>query len=80
MRAAELARLVETWSDALTIAEIVNNPHYQVTEQWDFRGWQAVDSEEGITFQYVAAGGQVVESVLVAIQEERKLAGAPAPT
>jgi hypothetical protein len=80
MRAAELARLVETWSDAQTIAEIMNNPHYQVTEQWDFRGWQALDFEEGITFQHVAADGQAVESVRVTIREERKLTAAPAPT
>lgn len=79
MRATELARLVDTWSDALTIAEIMNNPRYRVSEDWDFRDWQAVDCPEGITFQHVAAGGQVVESLRIAVQEEAEPGTGPAP-
>jgi hypothetical protein len=78
MHATELARLVDSWSDALTIAEIMNNPRYQVSEKWDFHDWQAVDCAEGITFQHVAASGQVVESVRIAIQEESEPGTVPA--
>ena len=40
MNAAELARMMDTWSDALNVAEVVESPFLRLTDRtvWDFNG------------------------------------------
>lgn len=64
MKAAELARLVQTWSDALTIAEVMATPFLRVGKEWDFHDWQSVEISEGLEFRQFQ-DGQTTATVTV---------------
>jgi hypothetical protein len=85
MRAAELARMMETWSDALNVAEVVGSPYLRVGASWDLHDWRAVESADGVQFQHVGSEGRITEAVLVVPAEGRRLyepgiVNAPIPT
>jgi hypothetical protein len=65
MTARELAQLVNDWSDALTVAEVVNSPFLRVSDQWDLHDWVAVDVPGGLLFRQVVQPGQVSEEVMM---------------
>jgi len=65
MNAAELARMMDTWSDALNVAEVVESPFLRLTDQWDLHDWQAVDLPDGLAFHRVSDHGAVTEAVMV---------------
>jgi hypothetical protein len=65
MSAEELARLMDTWSDALNVAELLGSPFLRVTRDWDLRDWQAVDLPDGIRFQRFDTHGRITEAVVV---------------
>lgn len=70
MSGEELARMIHTWPDVLTVAEVVSNPFLQVTDQWDLRGWKAVEVPEGVKFEHSSADGQVTERILLTEPDE----------
>jgi hypothetical protein len=63
MTARELAQMVNDWSDALTVAEVVNSPFLRVTEKWDLHDWEAVDVPGGLLFRHLDRPGHVSEEV-----------------
>jgi hypothetical protein len=65
MNAAELARMLDSWSDALNVAEVVESPFLRLTDQWDLSDWQAIDSADGLEFQRLGQRGAVTEAVMV---------------
>jgi len=65
MSAVELLRMMDTWSDALNVAEVVGSPYLRVTEHWDLHDWQAVELLDSVMFQRVEKTGQVAEEVVV---------------
>jgi hypothetical protein len=65
MTARELAHMVHDWSDALTVAEVVNSPFLRVTDQWDLHDWEAVDVPGGLLFRHVERTGHVSEEVML---------------
>ena len=65
MNASELARMVDTWSDALNVAKVVESPFLRHTDQWDLSDWQTVDLPDGLEFQRVGDRGSVTEAVKV---------------
>jgi hypothetical protein len=73
MNAEELARLVNTWADALTLAELVDNPFLRVTGQWDLHDWRTLEAPDGLRFQRVEAGGHVVEEVRLLENEDGRV-------
>jgi len=83
MNAAELARMVDNWSDALNMAEVVANPFLRVTDRWDLHDWQSLDVDDGLRFERCSPTGQVLEAVEVVIgdnctrQEQQSMGEAP---
>lgn len=75
MNAAELARMLDTWSDALNVAEVVDSPFLCKTDQWDLCDWQTVDLPDGVKFEHLGQRGRVTEAVLVvnALEGKRQL-------
>jgi hypothetical protein len=65
MSGHELTRMVKTWPDALTLAEVMSNPFLCVGEQWDLRDWKAVEMPRGLKFEHVNDAGCVTEAVLL---------------
>lgn len=65
MTSAELARMVETWSDALNVAELIESRFLRVTERWDLYDWQTVEVDDGLRFERLSPVGRVVEAVHV---------------
>jgi hypothetical protein len=65
MNVEELSRLVTTWPDALTLAEVVSNPFLRVGERWDLHDWQAVETPSGLQFEHIDDQGRVLEAVLL---------------
>src|SRR4029079_14111302 len=63
MNANELARLIEHWTDAMLLAELVQSPFLSVGDTWDLRDWEARDVPNGIRFQRHDAEGRVLEAV-----------------
>jgi hypothetical protein len=68
--AADLVRLVDNWSDALTVAEVVGSPFLRVTDEWDLHDWEAVDVPNGVRFQRLGDEGRVAEAVVVRVEGE----------
>src|SRR3954469_19738774 len=75
MNAGELARLLDTWSDALNVAEVVGSPFLRTTDKWDLHDWQTVDLPNGVKFERLGSPGCVTEAVMVvnAVYGERRL-------
>lgn len=65
MTSTELARIVDTWSDALNVAELIESRFLRVTERWDLHDWQTVEVDDGLRFQRLSPIGRVVEAVHV---------------
>ena len=61
--------MVQTWTDALTVAEVVANPFLRVGERWDFHDWESEETIDGIQFRHLDHG-QVTATVFVAPPEE----------
>lgn len=74
MNAKELAGLVGEWSDALTVAEVVNSRFLRVGARWDLHDWETEEVPGGLVFRRVDEGGNVTEQVRL---EEPPVAGAP---
>jgi hypothetical protein len=87
MNANELARLIDHWTDAMLLAELVQSPHLNVGDSWDLRDWEASDVPNGIRFQRRDAQGNVLEAVEAInapesdrLEFEHTLAGWSVPT
>ncbi|MBY0522245.1 MAG: hypothetical protein K2R98_02540 [Gemmataceae bacterium] len=65
MNAGELARMMDTWSDAMNVAEVVGSPFLRTTDQWDLRDWQTVELPNGLKFERLGSPGHVTEAVVV---------------
>lgn len=65
MNATELVRILDTWSDALNVAELVSSPWLRIGNGWDLSDWQTVEWADGVTFQRLNARGDVIEVVTV---------------
>ena len=65
MNAAELARMMDTWSDALNVAEVVESHFLRLTDQWDLHDWQAVELPDGLRFHRIGDCGAITEAVMV---------------
>lgn len=65
MTATELVPLLETWFDALLMAEFVRSPGLQVGECWDLRNWRVEESDDRMEFQHHDDRGRLREVVLV---------------
>jgi hypothetical protein len=65
MTARELAQMMSDWSDALTVAEVVNSPFLRVSDKWDLRDWEAVDVPGGLLFRHVDRPGHISEEVML---------------
>jgi hypothetical protein len=65
MTAEQLAHMMDSWSDALNLMELVGSRFLRVTDRWDLHEWQAVDLPDGIHFQRRDASGELVEEVVV---------------
>lgn len=77
MSASELAHLLDTWSDALNVAEVVASPFLRVTDRWDLHDWQTIDLPDGMKFERIGPEGLVAEAVVVmnAAERRRRLSG-----
>jgi hypothetical protein len=64
MNANELMGMVQTWADALTVAEVVANPFLRVGERWDFHDWESEETIDGIQFRRLDRG-RVTATILV---------------
>lgn len=80
MTAEQLTHMLDSWSDALNLMELVGNPFLRVTDCWDLHDWQAVDASDGIVFQRRDTAGAVVEEVVVNYEHERRRRLGPART
>ncbi len=78
MNAEELVRIMDTWSDALNVAEVVGSPFLRVTESWDLHDWQAVDLPDGVKFQHLGAAGDVTEEIVIVGEAPQKEVRRPA--
>src|SRR5262245_16547432 len=65
MTAEQLARMLDTWSDALNVAELVENPLLRVGKRWDLHDWQVEDVAEGIRLRRLSPAAAVLGEVLV---------------
>jgi hypothetical protein len=65
MNGAELARMIDSWSDALNVAEVIDNPFLRVGDRWDLHDWQTRDLGDGIHFQRHGVDGRIAEEVAV---------------
>lgn len=65
MNAAELACLIDNWTDAFLIAEIVNTPAMCVGKNWDLHDWHVIDVPDGFRFQRNDANGVALQAVEV---------------
>lgn len=65
MTARELTQMVNDWSDALTVAEVVNSPFLRVTDKWDLHDWEALDVPGGLLFRHVDRPGHISEEVML---------------
>lgn len=69
MSADELVRLVRTWGDAQTVAEVVANPMLRVGDAWDLHDWEIADTPDGLQFRHMNDHGCVMETVVMAPAE-----------
>lgn len=65
MNAEELVRIIDTWTDALNVAEVVGSPFLRVGADWDLSDWQATELADGLRFQRLDGAGDVTEEVVV---------------
>jgi hypothetical protein len=72
MNAEELVRILDTWTDAMNVAELVGSPFLRVSETWDLQDWQAIDLPDGLKFQHVGREGAVTEEVVVVGEAPQK--------
>lgn len=77
MTAVELVRMLDTWSDALNVAEVVASPFLRVTDRWDLHDWQAVDLPDGVKFQHLGGQGDVTEEIVVIGEAARREVSRP---
>jgi hypothetical protein len=78
MTAEQLVGILESWSDALNLMEVVGNPFLRVTNRWDLHDWRAVDRPDGILFQRRDGAGAVIAEVVVNYADERRQRLGPA--
>jgi len=78
MTAEQLVGMLDSWSDALNLMEVVDNPFLRVTRRWDLHDWRAVDVPEGILFQRRDCDGDVIAEVVVNYAYERSQRSKPA--
>jgi hypothetical protein len=65
MTARELVPLLDTWFDALLMAEFVRSPGLQVGDCWDLRNWRVEQTDDSMEFQHYDERGRLREVVLV---------------
>jgi len=80
MIAEELVRILDTWSDALNVAEVLSIPHLRVGDSWDLRDWQSVEMANGLKFQRLNRQGEVAEEVVIVDSDTRKEVYGPTPS
>jgi hypothetical protein len=78
MTAEQLVGMLESWSDALNLMEVVGSPFLRVTSRWDLHDWQASDVPDGILFQRRDGAGDVIAEVMVNYAYERRRRLGPA--
>jgi hypothetical protein len=65
MNTAALVDMVQTWFDAQTLAEMLENPFLRMNIDWDLHGWEAEEMPAALKFRHVAEDGRTTVSILV---------------